>query len=304
MFDHKNGGAAVVGADPYASRVGTTCEVVPRVDPIIWGDHGPLDRRDLDEYARLGFRFDEHLFDDREIHGLACEADRLAHEVERGQPGVITEPASDMVRSIFRVHRTSNLFHDACHDPRLVEVAQQLLGSEVYIHQSRINFKPAFDGREFFWHSDFETWHIEDGMPRMRAVSVSVNLTENHEFNGPLMVIPGSHELYVRCVGQTPDDHYKQSLKRQVYGVPSIEALRGLVDRGGITAPKGRAGSATFFECNTMHGSAGNLSPYPRTNLFVVFNSIDNFVVEPYGGLRPRPGFLCERELQPPMERN
>lgn len=304
MLEIKTGGAATLGADPYTSRFGSTWEVVPREDPVLWGDRGPLDRRELAAYERDGFRFDERLFDDDEVERLANEAERLADQVERGQPGVITEPASNTVRSIFRMHRTSDVFRDVCRDPRLIEVARQLLGSEVYIHQSRINFKPGFDGKEFFWHSDFETWHIEDGMPRMRAVSVSVNLTENHEFNGPLMVIPGSHQLYVRCVGQTPEDHYKQSLKRQEYGVPSIDALRELVDRGGITAPKGRAGSATFFECNTMHGSTGNLSPHPRTNLFVVFNSVENFVVEPFGGTRPRPDFLCERELPRVVDRD
>lgn len=289
-------GRSALDADPYASRVSADWEAVPREDPAVWGDRGPLSASELNQYGERGLHFDAELFSDEEISTLHREASGLAQAAQRGQPGVITEPVSETVRSLFRVHRTSAVFRAVCSDRRLVDVARQVLGGDVYVHQSRINFKPAFDGREFFWHSDFETWHVEDGMPRMRAVSVSLNLTVNHEFNGPLMVIPGSHQYYVRCVGRTPEDHYKQSLKRQEYGVPSLEALRLLVDRGGIEAPKGRAGSALFFECNTMHGSAGNLSPYPRTNLFVVFNSVDNFVVEPFGGMRPRPDFLCERE--------
>jgi ectoine hydroxylase len=211
----------------------------------------------------------------------------------------VSEPGSNVVRSLFRVHRTSQPFRAVAEDSRLLDVARQLLGSDVYVHQSRINFKPAFDGKEFFWHSDFETWHIEDGMPRMRAVSVSINLTENHEFNGPLMVVPRSHWEYVRCVGDTPENHYEQSLKKQQYGVPSREAMCQLVERGGITAPKGPAGSALFFECNLMHGSGGNLSPYPRTNLFFVFNSVENAVVAPFSGQTPRPEYLAEREIAP-----
>src|SRR5690606_8361003 len=161
--------------------------------------------------------------------------------------------------SLFRLHRTSELFQRITQLPRVVGMIRQLLGDDVYVHQSRINFKPAFDGKEFFWHSDFETWHIEDGMPRMRAISMSLRLTENHEFNGPLMVVPGSHRHFVRCVGRTPDDHYQQSLKKQQYGVPSREAMAWLVDQGGIVAPKGPPGSAVFFDCNLMHGSCGNL---------------------------------------------
>jgi ectoine hydroxylase len=175
----------------------------------------------------------------------------------------------------------------------------QILASSVYVHQSRINYKPAFRGREFYWHSDFETWHVEDGMPRMRAVSVSLSLTENTEFNGPLMVVPQSHQWYVRCVGATPADHFKASLRKQLYGVPNREALEMLVSRGGIQAPKGPPGSATFFESNLMHGSTGNLSPAPRINLFVVYNSVENAVTDPFGSQPPRPEFLAERRVVP-----
>ena len=88
-------------------------------------------------------------------------------------------------------------------------MAEQLLGSRVYVHQSRINYKSGFDGKEFYWHSDFETWHAEDGLPRMRAVSASIALSDNTPLNGPLMLIPGSHRHFVACIGETPDDHYK-----------------------------------------------------------------------------------------------
>src|SRR3546814_3951459 len=80
----------------------------------------------------------------------------------------ITEPGSDAVRSIFRVHELSDMLGRLASDPRLIHVARQILGSEVYMHQSRANMKPGFKGKEFYWHSDFETWHVEDGMPRMR----------------------------------------------------------------------------------------------------------------------------------------
>lgn len=61
--------------------------------------------------------------------------------------------------------------------PTPARAGRQILGSEVYIHQSRVNYKPGYGGTGFYWHSDFETWHSEDGMPRMRALSVSIALT-------------------------------------------------------------------------------------------------------------------------------
>ena len=54
----------------------------------------------------------------------------------------------------------------------------------------------------------------------MRAVSFSIALTENYTHNGALMIMPGSHRTFVSCVGETPDDYYKTSLKSQNVGTP------------------------------------------------------------------------------------
>jgi ectoine hydroxylase len=300
--------ACAPAVDPYWSRTASEWSAADREDPVVWGTlPGPLSPRELEQYDEEGFRLETELIPSAEAQELAEEAWRLASEARPGDPGVVLEPASQhvdqpVVRSLFRIHLASERFRRVCQAERIVAIARQLLGSDVYLHQSRINFKPPLDGKEFFWHSDFETWHVEDGMPRMRAVSLSLNLTENHEFNGPLMVIPRSHRTYIRCVGSTPENHFQQSLRKQQYGVPSREALEMLVHKGGIVAPKGPPGSGLFFECNLMHGSAGNMSPHPRINLFLVFNSVENALQEPFGGMPPRPEFLGERQPVPVME--
>lgn len=284
-------------SDPYASRTGAQWESTSRVDPIVWGQpsSGPLSADELANYERDGFLFFPELIDSDEVDQLIVEAKSLAASWPEGRPGLVREPDSEIVRSIFRLHKISDLYQRFFAESRLADRARQLLGSDTYLHQSRINYKPAFDGKEFFWHSDFETWHVEDGMPRMRAVSVSIFLSESHEFNGPLMLVPGSHRTYVRCPGETPENHFEHSLRRQEYGVPPREALADMVEQGGIVAPKGPAGSVVFFECNTMHGSSGNLSPSPRTNLFAVYNSTENRLVDPFCNRPARPEYLAER---------
>jgi ectoine hydroxylase len=205
------------------------------------------------------------------------------------------EVTSSIVDEELLVHQSSEVMRRLCHHPKVVAIARQLLGSDVYIHQSRINYKGGFRGKEFYWHSDFETWHVEDGVPAMRMVSCSISLTPNTPHNGPLMIIPGSHQRFVACVGETPDNHYKKSLKSQEVGVPDDESLTQLVNDFGITAPTGLAGSVTFFECNIMHGSNSNITPLPRSNVFVVYNSVHNTPVDPFCGLAPRPNFIAER---------
>jgi ectoine hydroxylase len=45
-----------------------------------------------------------------------------------------------------------------------------------------------------------------------------------------------------------------------------------------------------------MHGSNSNISPYPRSNLFFVYNSVENTLNSPKGGLTPRPEYIATRE--------
>ena len=285
--------------DPYPSRAGRKSDLLERQDPILYAKerHGAALRpTHIEDYLRHGFVAIRALFSDAEVQLLKEELERLRTERNNSDDeSVIFEPGSRVVRSIFRVHKHSRLFDRVSRDSRLLDVARYLLDDDVYLHQTRLNYKPGCGGQAFYWHSDFETWHTEDGMPRMRAVSVSISLTENTEHNGPLMLIPGSHRLFVACAGETPENHYRQSLRRQEYGVPDPASLRRLVETGGIESVRGPAGTVTFFDCNTMHGSNSNITPLPRTNAFFVYNSVSNQLEAPYAAKQPRPGFLAER---------
>ena len=290
--------------DLYPSRVDSRPRLMERRDPVLHGEPtGALTRYQRDAFQADGFLALPGFFPQDEVLELQKEAERLRNLDElRGREEVIAEPESEEIRSIFRIHETSEVFDRVVRDRRILGKVQEILGGDVYVHQSRINYKPGFRGKEFYWHSDFETWHVEDGMPHMRAVSCSIALTPNYEFNGPLMLVPGSHQYFLSCVGETPEDHYKASLKKQEYGVPDPEGLEKLIDLGGgIEVPKGPSGSVTMFECNTMHGSASNISPLPRTNLFVVYNSVENALVEPFSGQKPRPAYLGERGTPKPL---
>jgi len=111
-----------------------------------------------------------------------------------------------------------------------------------------------------------------------------------------LMIIPGSHRKYLTCVGETPEDHYKSSLKKQEYGIPDREHLTALVNEHGIAAPTGDAGTVVIFDCNAMHGSNGNITPYPRANAFIVYNAVSNALKAPFGPKAPRPEFIASRQ--------
>jgi len=291
--------------DLYPSRNGHPAVILSRTDPVVYNrnaDQSPVDYELIQQYEKNGFLVLDNVFTADEINSFKLEMKRLRKFTGAiNSNEMIVEPESGEVRSIFKVHETSFIFNKLSLDKRLAGLAEFILNDQVYIHQSRLNYKPGFRGKEFYWHSDFETWHVEDGMPCMRALSMSITLTDNDHYNGPLMLIPGSHDDFVVCSGKTPKDNFKESLKKQTYGVPSDKNLKSLVDQYGIFTATGKAGSVVIFDCNTMHGSNGNITPFPRSNIFLVYNAVKNRVVEPYSNQQARPEWIASRESINPI---
>lgn len=289
----------------YPSRLpaGSVELFLPRDVPVVWSDESTRDDGALDPTALA--HFDEHgfvslpaFFDADEVHALQIELDaQLAWAASHpDDPRLVREPDGDALRSIFAVHQTSARFESLSRDPRLIAIARQILDDDVYLHQTRLNLKPGFDGKEFWWHSDFETWHHEDGMPTMRCFSCVIALSDVTPHNGPVLFLPGSHRTFVGCVGETPDENHQTSLRRQTIGVPSRDAITALSQKHGLVGPTGPAGTVVLFDCNLLHASNGNVTPDPRHHLFFVYSALENRVVDPPSGRRPRPTYVATRE--------
>ena len=77
--------------------------------------------------------------------------------------------------------------------------------------------------------------------------------------------------------------------------MPDDEDIAELANRYGIEQFTGGAGSALWFDSNVMHGSGSNITPFPRSNIFLVFNSVDNPPQAPFAAPRARPPYIAAR---------
>src|SRR5690625_3621326 len=139
--------------DDYPTRKDHTPALLYRKDPTVWGDaaSGPMDAATVDGYNTRGYLQIESLITPDELASYRSELARLSSDAELKQDErVAVEEASGEVRSIFEVHRISGAFAELVRDPRIVDRARQILGSDVYIHQSRLNSKPGFTGSDFY----------------------------------------------------------------------------------------------------------------------------------------------------------
>jgi len=193
-----------------------------------------------------------------------------------------------VVRTNFAAHMYSYPFAKLARHPRMVEPIKQVFGEDVYMHQFKINGKAAFDGDVWQWHQDYGTWRNDDQMPEARAMNVAIFLDDVNEFNGPLMFIPGSHKL-----GVLDAEHDTSTTSYPLWTI-NHATIRKLVERGGIAAPKGAAGSMILFHGCLVHASTSNLSPWNRVSVYLSLCAVSNHIRR-----FKRPGYIAHRDFAP-----
>ena len=89
-------------------------------------------------------------------------------------------------------------------------------------------------------------------------MNIAVFLDEVFPYNGPLMFIPRSHKS-----GALSATHDKQTTSYPLWTLDQ-QTVTALVARNGIVAPTGKPGGLLMFHANLVHGSSGNITPFPR----------------------------------------
>jgi len=244
-----------------------------------------LTPQQIEHFERDGYLFFPSLFTPPEIKMLTDEVPRLYAQY---RPENVREKTGDVVRTNFAAHLYSYPFAKLARHPRMVQPVTQLFGEDVYMHQFKINGKAAFDGDVWQWHQDYGTWRNDDHMPEPRAMNVAIFLDDVNEFNGPLMFIPGSHTL-----GVLDADHDTNTTSYPLW-VINHTTITKLVERGGIVAPKGPAGSMILFHGCLVHASTSNLSPWNRVSVYLSLCAVSNHIRR-----FKRQGYIAHRDFTP-----
>lgn len=203
-------------------------------------------------------------------------------------------------RSLFNIHNLQpNLIKKLVKDKL---IAKKILGNSIYIYQSHINYKKPYQkGGEYWWHSDWTFWHLEDGMLEPEALSLIFFLDDVNSYNGAMQVIPGSHQFtYTNKLNRKSSSaninirhNYSSSNEEEC----SSEGLLNKKDLKEIKHKpltiKGSSGDLLIMDANLWHYSPENQSDKDRKLLFIILNSINN---------QPkhisRPDYLVERNAE------
>jgi ectoine hydroxylase len=238
----------------------------------------------LAQFHDQGWLFLPELFVPEEVALLKREAVAI---YAQHRPEVWRE-TSGAPRTAFAAHLYNEAFRLLGAHPRMIRPVEQIFGEPVYMHQFKINAKAAFTGEVWQWHQDYGTWKRDDGMPQPRAMNIAVFLDEVMPINGPLLLVPKSH-----TAGDLEATHDVRTTSYPLWTLDEATVSR-LVEAGGIVAATGKPGGMLVFHGNLVHGSAGNITPYPRTIVYLTLNAVSNYIRTP-----TRPEFIAHRDFAP-----
>ena len=239
----------------------------------------------VEQFHREGYLMLPNLFDEVEIDVLQRASDTV-YALQREE--VFRESDGKTARTAFAAHQYNEAFRRLGRHPRLIEPVEQLLDGQVYMHQYKVNAKAAFTGDVWQWHQDYGTWSRDDHMPEARAMNIALYVNDAVEFNGPLWMIPRSHKQGVFEAG-----HDLQTTSYPLWTLDKATITR-LVDEGGIVSAHGKAGSVLMFYSTLVHCSPPNLSPWPRTVVYLSLCHVDNHIRR-----FKRPEWVAHRDFTP-----
>ncbi|GET38946.1 phytanoyl-CoA dioxygenase family protein [Microseira wollei] len=252
-----------------------------------------LTREQVEEYEVEGFLFIKELFSPDE---MLLIRDQIPTVIADEAVGKVWEEDGKTLRTLYGIHFTNQIFRNLVRHPRLLQPAQQLFGKDLYVFRSKIVMKPAFTGGMWGWHQDSAFAQYYEEIPSPKGGNVILFLDDVNEFNSPVYYIPGSHkEGILEAANSSSTTNSSFTLAK--------ETIAKFVNRGGIVAPKGAAGSVLFVHYDTLHGSVGNISPFERSNFVITYSCTEESALS---HKKEKPPYLSTSDITPllPLSEN
>jgi ectoine hydroxylase-related dioxygenase (phytanoyl-CoA dioxygenase family) len=163
------------------------------------------------------------------------------------------------VRRIKTPHKHFAFFAELTRAACITDILAQILGSDIRLHGSKLNMKSAGYGAAVEWHQDWAFYpHTNDDV-----LATGIYLDDCSMENGPLLVVPGSHNGPVY-------DHHANG-----YFTGAMDPELEIAGYDRAVPLVGEAGSMTIHHARLVHGSALNRSSKPRRLLLHEYAAAD-----------------------------
>ncbi len=254
---------------------------------------GAMDAQERRQYEEDGYVVREAVFWSSEVAEMvdACEAlvadlvrDRQGRRIHAGsyvfdpdltrQTMIKWEGDTDVVHGIEPFAHLSPPLNDWAHDPRFLELAADVLGTEPMLFTEKLNLKRPHHGGVNPMHQDHPYW-VGTADDADRVMTIMLMLDDATLANGCLHVVPGSHKA----------GEWAKRTDTDVFGQNEIDA--NAYTDAELVPLELKAGSFVAFGPFLVHQSAPNTSDAERRALL--------FSYQPVGLTHIRDTFLKPR---------
>ena len=231
-----------------------------------------LTQQQVQAYHRDGFIVVEDVFSVEETARMRAVTDEFveaARSVTDHTDVYDLEPthsaAEPRLRRLKNPHAQHEVYYQAVTHPRVLQILAQLIGPAIKFDGSKLNMKLAGFGAAVEWHQDWAFYpHTNEDL-----CAVGIMLDDCAMENGPLMIVPGSHQGPI----------YNHHADGRFCG--AVDIIGDGVDLSTAVACTGRAGSMSIHHVRALHGSAPNVSDKPRRMLLPRYRAADAWPLLP-----------------------
>ncbi|MCH7728794.1 MAG: phytanoyl-CoA dioxygenase family protein [Planctomycetes bacterium] len=178
-------------------------------------------------------------------------------------------PSQPRVRRIKKPHLVDSFYRELAADSQITHRLRSLIGANIRLRSGgKVNMKSPGYGAPVEWHQDWAFYpHTNDDV-----LAVGLMLDDASEENGPLLVLPGSHQGPIY-------DHHSEGVF-----CGAIDVSQTDLNLSDAVPLMGRAGSMTIHHARLVHGSRMNRSAQPRRILLYEYAAADAW---PLAGIEP-----------------
>ena len=197
----------------------------------------------------------------------------LAHDVQPveyeaqtkypGSPASLDAPGGTTVRRLLQVYARDPLFGDWATSRAIRDRLTVLMGPQLELSQAHHNCvmtkNPAFSSATA-WHQDIRYWSFE----KPELISVWLALGQEHEENGCLLLVPGSHRI----------DFRREQFDDALFLREDLQENRGILQ--GRIAAELDEGDVLFFHCRLLHAAGRNRTGLTKFAAVFTYHSAGN----------------------------
>ena len=180
-----------------------------------------------------------------------------------GSPASLDAPGGKTVRRLLQAYARDSLFEDWATSRAIGDRIRPLLGPRVELSQAHHNCvmtkNPAFSSATS-WHQDIRYWSFE----KPELISAWLALGQEHEENGCLLLVPGSHRIEFR----------REQFDDALFLREDFEENRKILQ--GRVAAELDQGDMLLFHCRLLHAAGRNRTGLTKFAAVFSYHGADN----------------------------